>query len=377
MAEYGTYPIYPLTGIDCQSLLSQPDKHQVSGWLRKRSFRNRLKLFQWPQVYVVLSRGCIYYFGSETSKKAHSFPLFGYNSILRDSEMQDALWVFKIIHTHAEYKTYYFSASSEKEMKDWMRKIKCEMDRANNKPEKRKKRGTGDGIDFDEESLTYQDIEEKLYDDPATLILPNSYKSKRNSELDSDDDMDGRPPIAPPIPPRPSDDGSTKGQKTRRKKSGAAYTKTEIKTKPDVRQDADTIRERRTRGDGASAVVDTPTEEESMTQEEYWSSIYYDPSKDTQSNETDIIRNIAEDGVFLVKRCIDGTFTLCFYAQNLPRKMKIQTNDTGRYFLQEQSCIVDSIEELVYHYYENNIPIKQFHSKLETPYKLHPKYKRV
>ena len=54
-------------------------------------------------------------------------------SVYRASEVtqKEATWCLKIVHSHKEFKTYYFSASSEQEMKIWMSKIKLEMLHAN------------------------------------------------------------------------------------------------------------------------------------------------------------------------------------------------------------------------------------------------------
>ncbi|KAK6185858.1 hypothetical protein SNE40_008003 [Patella caerulea] len=330
-----------------------------------------------PQVYVVLYKGCIYYFGSEFAKRSHSVSLYGYNSVQRDHEMTDAQWVFKINHTHTEFKPYYFSASSEREMKDWMKKVKNEMDIANRQITG-KKRGKADGKAFDEESLSYQAIEEKIYDDPSQFVLPENYTNKRNSAADSDDDMDGRPPPPPPLPPRPTGDA--------KKRKRRPYDAIEIDkvtkqlneklntTEAETRQTAHQVRERRARPDGASVVHKKEEEPGAMTQEDYWGSIYFDESEDSRES-SEIIRNIGEEGVYLVRKRKDGSYVLAFFGGLIPRKMVIQEKD-DKYFLSDK-FLADSIEELVYHYYENNLPLSKLKVKLETPYQLHPKYKSV
>jgi len=54
-------------------------------------------------------------------------------SVYRASEVsqKEAPWAFRIVHSHPEFKTYYFSAASEQEMKIWMSNIKREMLNAN------------------------------------------------------------------------------------------------------------------------------------------------------------------------------------------------------------------------------------------------------
>ncbi|XP_050397564.1 uncharacterized protein LOC126815719 [Patella vulgata] len=375
MSEYASF-VQPLSDRDCQSLLTDSDC-SYSGWLRKYSFRNKLKIFTWPQVYVVLCKGCVYYFGSEFAKRSHSFSLYGYNYVQRCNEFADVQWVFKIIHTHAEFRAYYFSASSEREMKNWMKMVKYEMDIANHQITG-KQRGKADGKAFDEESLSYQYLEEKIYGDPSQFVLPQNYSNKRKSSADSDDDMDGRPPPPPPLPPRPTGDAK---KRKRRNYDAIEIDKVTKKlnetcniTEAESRQTASQVRERRARPDGASVVFKKPEETGPITQEDYWGSIYFDESEDTRE-ASEIIRNIGEDGVYLVRKRKDGSHVLAFFGGLIPRKMVIQEKD-DKYFLSDK-FLADTIEELVYHYYENNLPVSKLKVKLETPYKLHPKYKSV
>jgi len=50
-----------------------------------------------------------------------------------DITAREAPWTLKIVHSHKDFKTYYFSASSEQEMKVWMSGIKKELLFANGK----------------------------------------------------------------------------------------------------------------------------------------------------------------------------------------------------------------------------------------------------
>jgi hypothetical protein len=47
--------------------------------------------------------------------------------------MKEATWAFKVVHANPEYRSYLFSASSEKEMGQWMKLFKTEMLRASGK----------------------------------------------------------------------------------------------------------------------------------------------------------------------------------------------------------------------------------------------------
>ena len=46
---------------------------------------------------------------------------------------KEATWTFKLVHVSPDYRSYLFSASSEKEMLFWMKLLKQEMLRANGK----------------------------------------------------------------------------------------------------------------------------------------------------------------------------------------------------------------------------------------------------
>lgn len=228
-----TYDIpIPLQYIGCQDLLSE-EGCSHSGWLRKK---RTVSLFNWPQAYVVLHEGCLYYFKHERSKSpSGKFSLYGYNSVFRAGEIlpKEATWVFKIVHSHTEFRTYYFSASSEHEMKVWMMKVKEEMLKANGKvlmygKKMQKEQQPEDDTDF------YKDVETDIYDYNEFKVTKEYAKKcsvKRENE-DSDDedpketfhiepkDIDKRPPLplpgqsqkspdlderAPLPPPRPSE----------------------------------------------------------------------------------------------------------------------------------------------------------------------------
>lgn len=212
--EDNTYDIpIPLQYIGCQDLLGE-EGCSHSGWLRKK---RTVSIFTWPQAYVVLHEGCLYYFKNERERKpAGKFSLYGYNSVFRAGEIppKEAPWVFKIVHSHSEFRTYFFSASSENEMKTWMVKIKQEMLKANGKVLLYGKKMTKEHKPEDEHSF-YQAIETSIYDDAAKFQVTKEYSKqysiKRENE-DSDDeepkqtthvDIDHRPPL--PLPGQSTD----------------------------------------------------------------------------------------------------------------------------------------------------------------------------
>lgn len=118
----------------------------------------------------------------------------------------------------------------------------------------------------------------------------------------------------------------------------------------------------------AETVVDEDDDEEDS--EDYWENIYYDGEDKDKAQE--IIRNIGDDGVYLVRTGADGGQVLVVYAENMPKKYKI-TNENGEYYLKKDGPHADSVEMLMYEYYTTELPTAK--ACLETPFKLHPKYK--
>ncbi|XP_064603092.1 SH3 domain-binding protein 2-like [Liolophura sinensis] len=180
--------------------------YTLAGWLRKRGRLNVIpgarKVFPWLHQFVVLHEGCLYTFKNETAKKPlRAFSLYGYNTVYRAGEVlpAEAPWAFKICHTFPEYKTYYFSAMTEQHMKEWMKQVKHEMKRANNKL---KQRTRADGQDEDEQSISYEDIEREIYSDPSQLVITDKTPLPPRQDDESDEEyVDAeRPPDTPVLP---------------------------------------------------------------------------------------------------------------------------------------------------------------------------------
>ncbi|KAL8579025.1 hypothetical protein ACOMHN_035964 [Nucella lapillus] len=196
---YSTGDIYqvapsPNRTIACQDLL-RDGACVHSGWLRRQSVRNRFKIFTWPQVYVIISGGCVYCYGSEVARRpASAFSLYGYDKVYRAGEVaeKEATWTFKLVHVNRDYRSYLFSSSSEKEMAFWMTLFRQEMLRANG----RLPRTQGDGRSFDVAvyqesgseacgpvtSADYMDIETSIYEDSSLCVLPTNYTNKKEDE---------------------------------------------------------------------------------------------------------------------------------------------------------------------------------------------------
>ncbi|XP_046542396.1 uncharacterized protein LOC124252779 isoform X3 [Haliotis rubra] len=377
----------PKEQIACQLLLKQPECRH-SSWLRKQSFRNKVQLFRWPQVFVVLSGGCLYYYRNETAKTpAGSFSLYGYNSVVRASDIppSEAPWALRVIHTHQEYKTYLFSASSEIEMKDWMKKIKKEMKMANNQ----NIRSAADGQDDDNSSETYQDIETKIYEDPHSFVIPTNYSNRKKDDFTDDDDLYRlREPAAPPVPPR---------EGARTKKAEMHTTKTvqdlskELHSKLDLTKmrsrggyikgtAGETKRPKRGSPEGASIKQKTTEvahgaiedeEEEEYTPEKYWSAIHFVGTE--KEKASDIIRQLGEDGVYLIRDGAEGGKVLVVFAGDIPRKFKIEYQSSYYFLNSKKDVYFQTLEELMRHYYDENLP--GYKVTLSTPFQLHPKFK--
>lgn len=458
----------PIQNIGCQDLLELKCTH--CGWLRKR---RTLSLFSWPQAYVVLHEGCLYYFKNEKSRApAGKFSMYGYNSIYRASEIlpKEAPWCFKIVHSHSkEFKSYFFSASSEQEMKIWMRKIKEEMLHANGKSDlygrnlPHVKEEKPDKM-LDDPSF-YQNIEENVYDDTSKFVPSHDYQKqcsiKRINEDSDDEDIEPNPSIdtrppqplpkdkgpfmisnnsdftaidSPPVPPfskpplkpprivenkppavpppvrknpPPEPPGSSESLLDTADGSGLSRIK---KIALEVEQQIENKRSRplplpvspkptriKRRGSyeptdgpgnkspsvarhGVPVVVpdgsgggSTGSDDQQSDLEEEWLDIYFDKRDKQQANE--ILQKIGEDGVFLVRpENVGDGMVLVVFVKDHSRKYRIMY-EHGEYFIHREHFRHKSLEMLIRHYYENNLPTMSL--MLKVPYKLHPAYKSL
>ncbi|XP_076105085.1 uncharacterized protein LOC143073426 isoform X2 [Mytilus galloprovincialis] len=381
-----------------------------------------------PKVYMILSRGCIYYFRNEYCKTASGkFSLFGFNTVARATEVSDgeAMYAFKINHTHPEeFKSYLFACSSEKEMKEWMKCIKEELKIANDSgkrdgdyyytdgfmhkqtPEAQGSSadsGFGPSADGDTTSISYKDIEESIYDDPTSFQPPSDYGlyAKKADEASDDEDIPNEPPPVPPRLANADPNPKTKRKKKRKKKkekmdeldqlpdiSKVAVSRTESAAK--LQADAISAemknmfgkeKQKSTESEPSSTTSRNkkqpslePPEVEDVDEEEeeeddgdkYWQSIHFEGEKEKAS---EIIRDIGENGVFLVRNGDDGGKVLVVFADNMPKKYKINCKD-NEYFIATAGPHAETLEEMLFEYFMTDLPNTTV--KLTTPFQLHP-----
>lgn len=311
----------------CQELLSKLNLVQ-HGWLRKRCLRNKIQinLFSWPQLYVLLGDSCLYYFSNEMSKKpSGAISLYGYNRIIRASEvkLKEAPWAFKLEHIQPDVKSLYFSASSEQEMIRWMKAIKSEMLVANNiKQNNFHKQGKPSsdslslGSNFSWSSSEYNDLEGSIYMD--------SQEPRRSVYWDA---MPAEYDMA-----SPAENALAEG-----------YSLQKMPSAPQGEEKADP----------------------------YWDNVHYSGNK---VKAAEIIKAIGESGVYLIRKSEDASFVLVVFSKNATRKFKIHQKENGKFTLSLQmGPDFQKLEELLYHYYFNDLP--GLSEKLVIPYKQHPNYK--
>ncbi|XP_048474825.1 SH3 domain-binding protein 2 isoform X2 [Rhincodon typus] len=125
----------PMRAIGAQNLLTMPGGVTQSGYLHKKG-GSQWKIMKWPLRFVIIHKGCIYYFKSSTAASPQgAFSLNGYNRVMRSTEETTSsnVFPFKIIHINKKHRTWYFSAACEEERKNWMMGLRKEIDRYHEK----------------------------------------------------------------------------------------------------------------------------------------------------------------------------------------------------------------------------------------------------
>lgn len=95
---------------------------RLRGWLHKRG----LNVKSWKLRWIILQRGCVYYYENPHSAKSRGFfSLQGY-SVAR---APDARWPssFMLVPTNKGERTWYFMAANDNEMLEWMEAIRQEI----------------------------------------------------------------------------------------------------------------------------------------------------------------------------------------------------------------------------------------------------------
>ncbi|NWI94376.1 3BP2 protein, partial [Pitta sordida] len=127
----------PMKAIGAQNLLTMPGGVTKSGYLHKKG-GTQLQILKWPLRFVIIHEGCIYYFKSSTSASPQgAFSLKGYNRVMRAAEETTSsnVFPFKLVHISKKHRTWFFSASSEDERKNWMLSLRSEIDHYHEKKE--------------------------------------------------------------------------------------------------------------------------------------------------------------------------------------------------------------------------------------------------
>ncbi|NXA61797.1 3BP2 protein, partial [Mohoua ochrocephala] len=127
----------PMKAIGAQNLLTMPGGVTKSGYLHKKG-GTQLQILKWPLRFVIIHEGCIYYFKSSTSASPQgAFSLKGYNRVMRAAEETTSsnVFPFKLVHISKKHRTWFFSASSEDERKNWMLSLRREIDHYHEKKE--------------------------------------------------------------------------------------------------------------------------------------------------------------------------------------------------------------------------------------------------
>ncbi|GAA6233984.1 SH3 domain-binding protein 2 isoform X1 [Lates japonicus] len=127
----------PMRAIGAQNLLTMPGGVSTAGYLHKKG-GSQFSLLKWPLRYIIIHKGCVYYFKSSTSPSPQgAFSLNGYNRVMRAAEETTSsnVFPFKIVHFSKKHRTWFFSAASEDERRKWMRYLRREIDHYNDRKE--------------------------------------------------------------------------------------------------------------------------------------------------------------------------------------------------------------------------------------------------
>ncbi|KAG7476649.1 hypothetical protein MATL_G00085270 [Megalops atlanticus] len=191
----------PMRAIGAQNLLTMPGGVSQSGYLHKKG-GSQFSLLKWPLRFVILHKGCVYYFKSSTSPTPQgAFSLMGYNRVMRAAEETTSsnVFPFKIVHFSKKHRTWYFSAACEEERKTWMLHLRKEIDFYHD----RKDSQVQSDSDSDADSF-YGSIERPLEISYSPDTPEDDYVVEE--EEDEDEDYlkpDGSPPSTdrPTVPP--------------------------------------------------------------------------------------------------------------------------------------------------------------------------------
>ncbi|KAM4719265.1 SH3 domain-binding protein 2 isoform 1-T1 [Anableps anableps] len=199
----------PMRAIGAQNLLTMPGGVSTSGYLHKKG-GSQFSLMKWPLRYIIIHKGCVYYFKSSTSPSPQgAFSLNGYNRVMRAAEETTSsnVFPFKIVHFSKKHRTWYFSAASEDERRKWMRYLRREIDHYNDRKEAHVSSDSDSDADF------YGTIERPLEIKHAVDTAEDDYVDEDDDDEDEEDYLKpdgngsptstGRPTGPPPAYPPP------------------------------------------------------------------------------------------------------------------------------------------------------------------------------
>ncbi|XP_058267653.1 SH3 domain-binding protein 2 isoform X2 [Hemibagrus wyckioides] len=193
-----SWPV-PMRAIGAQNLLTMPGGVPISGYLHKKG-GSQFSLMKWPLRYIIIHKGCVYYFKTSTSATPQgAFSLNGYNRVMRATEETTSsnVFPFKIVHFSKRHRTWYFSAASEDERRKWMRYLRKEISHYNDKKD------CLDPGDSDSDESFYGPIESPM----ELTNAPDDHDGddvEQNDESDDDDYLMPDGPAGQPKAPPPS-----------------------------------------------------------------------------------------------------------------------------------------------------------------------------
>ncbi|KAI4882732.1 hypothetical protein NFI96_028534 [Prochilodus magdalenae] len=209
-----SWPV-PMRAIGAQNLLTMPGGVTMSGYLHKKG-GSQFSLMKWPLRYIIIHKGCVYYFKTSTSATPQgAFSLNGYNrqvhfhcfshkyvKVMRAAEETTSsnVFPFKVVHFSKRHRTWYFSAASEDERRKWMRLLRKEIDHYNDKK---------DFLDASESESDAESFYGAIESPLEFTSVPDHPDQDFEEDSDEEDYLkpDGSPvrPMAPPpsYPPPP------------------------------------------------------------------------------------------------------------------------------------------------------------------------------
>ncbi|XP_060764241.1 SH3 domain-binding protein 2 isoform X2 [Neoarius graeffei] len=198
-----SWPV-PMRAIGAQNLLTMPGGVAISGYLHKKG-GSQFSLMKWPLRYIIIHRGCVYYFKTSTSATPQgAFSLNGYNRVMRAAEETTSsnVFPFKVVHFSKRHRTWYFSAASEDERRKWMRHLRKEIGHYNDRKD------SLDPSESDSDESFYGPIESPLEitnapDDHEGDYAEQNDESDDDDYLMPDDPVAGQPKAPPPSYPPP------------------------------------------------------------------------------------------------------------------------------------------------------------------------------